>query len=155
MISSGVTTTEVQADLSRRFLIPFDIMAIYCLFFLSFVRFQFKPRRLRQRHRTLNHGSFRGGSTLVWYHATSDDSADKETTLAPSEIGYMLPRSGTCPKSRLDAHRVMYSHVELCSCWLQSLHGMFNLIPLAGAQQVTWPHYFMFRFFENTADVQF
>ena len=67
----------------------------------------------------------------------------------------MLPRSGTCPKSRLDAHRVMYSHVELCSCWLQSLHGMFNLIPLAGAQQVTWPHYFTFRFFENTADVQF
>ena len=46
-------------------------------------------------------------------------------------------------------------HVELCSCWLQSLHGMFNLIPLAGAQQVTWPHYFTFRFFENTADVQF
>eukprot|EP00435_Cladocopium_sp_Y103_P053138 s923_g16.t5 len=25
--------------------------------------------------------------------------SDSETTLAPSEIGYMLPRSGTCPKS--------------------------------------------------------
>ena len=95
------------------------------------------------------------GRVYLGVVSTSDESADKETTLAPSEIGYMLPRSGTCPKSRLDAHRVMYSHVELCSCWLQSLHGMFNLIPLAGAQQVTWPNYFTFRFFENTADVQF